>query len=177
MYTLRGNCTFFLDCTFRFVHFKRPVIKIIFQFSIIWLHAKYFSKSYNSFKGYSRHFRYGILTSNISKFSVFSNFVWRSGTARTSIDIYNGLLSHIQPNNGSIFWPFFTTSLLDSGSKSVNCRLTATVNFVAGHASEIGDSLDLVFEFLNFLKVVLEKKWHYKISCNTRRRGIKIEIK
>merc|ERR1712038_1976910 len=94
-------------------------------------------------------------SSNIAKFSVFSNFVWRSGAARTSIDIYNRFLSHIQPNNGSIFRPFFATSLLNGGSKSINGGLTATVNFVAGHASEIRNSFDFVFEFLDFIKVVL----------------------
>ena len=58
-------------------------------------------------------FRSGfVLTSDSSEFSVFANFVGGSSADRVAIDVDNGLLPHVHPNDRSILGPFVTTSLI-----------------------------------------------------------------
>ena len=77
---------------------------------------------------------------DISKFSIFSNFIWRSSTEWLTIDIYTGLLSQIEPDNLAILRINSTTNFLQSLFKSISSGLTTQVDFVARNSSEIRTS-------------------------------------
>ena len=58
-------------------------------------------------------FRSGfVLTSDSSEFSVFADFVGGPSADGVAIDVDNGLLPHVHPNDRSILGPLVATSLI-----------------------------------------------------------------
>ena len=76
------------------------------------------------------------LTCNVTKFSIFTDLVWWPGTNRVSIDINNGLLPHVQPDNGAILGPFVSTGLLNGSREAFLGGLTTAKDLVSRDSPE-----------------------------------------
>ena len=52
-----------------------------------------------------------VLTGDSSEFSVFANFVGGTGADGVAVDVGDGLLPHVHPDDGTILGPLVTASL------------------------------------------------------------------
>ena len=75
------------------------------------------------------------------------------GTDGVAVDVHNGLLPHVDPDDLAILGPPFA-DLLTSLQETLLGGLTTAEDFVAGDATEVGDSFNFVFQLLDFFKVI-----------------------
>ena len=94
------------------------------------------------------------LTCDSSELGVLSDLVWGPGADGVAVDVDNGLLPHVDPDDGAVLGVLFA-HLLDGLDEALLGGLAAAVDLVAGHAPEVGHAVDLVLELLDLLKVVL----------------------
>merc|ERR1719414_1602903 len=92
--------------------------------------------------------------SDSSEFSVFADFVGGPSADGVAIDVDNGLLPHVHPNDRSILGPLVATSFFDGLFKTILGGLTTAEDFVSGHPPEVGDSIEFVGQLLDLFKVV-----------------------
>merc|ERR1712142_1225754 len=95
-----------------------------------------------------------IFSSDIAKLSILSNLVGRSCTHWASIDINNGFLAHIQPDDLSVLGVDGSTDLFQGSLESGNCWLTTAIDLVTRHSSKVWNSINFIWKFLDLLKVV-----------------------
>merc|ERR1712055_353637 len=67
--------------------------------------------------------------------------------------LLDGLLAHVDPNDGSILGVLFT-HLLDALFEALLGRLSTAVDFVARDPSEVGNAIDLVLQLLDLFEMV-----------------------
>ncbi len=94
------------------------------------------------------------LTGDIAELGVFANLVGRPGTNRVAIDVNNGLLPHVQPDDGPILGPFVATGLLDGLDKALLGGLAATKDLVTRNSPEVWHAINLVWQLLDLFKVI-----------------------
>merc|ERR1719414_1794236 len=92
--------------------------------------------------------------SDSSEFSVFADFVGGSSADGVAIDVDNGLLPHVHPNDRSILGPLVATSFFDGLFETILGGLTTAKDFVARHPPEVGNSIEFVGQLLDLFKVV-----------------------
>ena len=77
-----------------------------------------------------------IFTGDIAKFGIFSNLVGGSGADGVSVNVNNGLLPHVHPDNGSILGPFVSAGLLNGSYEAFLGRLTTAKYLVSRDSPE-----------------------------------------
>jgi len=92
-------------------------------------------------------------TGDVAKFGVFTNLVWWTSADWVSVDVDDGLLAHVDPNDGSILGVLFT-HLFDALFEALLGGLSTAVDFVARDPSEVGDAIDLVLQLLDLFEMV-----------------------
>ena len=95
-----------------------------------------------------------ILTCNSTKLSIFANLVGWACANRVTIDVYNGLLPHVKPDQRSIFWPFVSAGLFNGLFKAFASGLSTAKDLVSWDTPEVWYAIDLILKFLDFIKVV-----------------------
>jgi len=110
------------------------------------------------------------IASDVTELSVLTNLVGRAGTDGIAIHIHNRLLAHVEPDNLVGLGIEITTGLIDGILKSSHGRLAAAVDLVSRNSTEVGNSINLLWEFLNFIKVIghggsLPYFWIFSHDC------------
>merc|ERR1719186_808115 len=94
------------------------------------------------------------ISGDIAEFGILSNLVWWPGANGVSIDINNGLLSHVDPDNLSILGVSFSADLVEDIGESLDSGLAAAVHLVSGLSSEVGHSHCFVGKLLDLVKKI-----------------------
>merc|ERR1719273_1415982 len=93
-------------------------------------------------------------TCDIAEFSIFANFVGWPGANWASVNVNDGFLPHVEPNNGSILGPFVSASLINGGFETILSGLSTAENLVSGDPAEVGHSVQFVGQLLDLLEMI-----------------------
>jgi len=90
----------------------------------------------------------------VAQFGVLANFVGGSGANWGAINVNNGFLPHVEPNDWAILGPFVAAGLFNGLFKAFLGGLAAAVDLVARDPAKVGYSLKLVGQFLDLFEMV-----------------------
>lgn len=95
-----------------------------------------------------------VITCNVAQFGIFANLVGGAGANGAAVDVDDGFLPHVEPDDGSILWPFVSASFFNGLDEAFLGGLTAAKDLVARDAAEVGHTVNLVGQLLDLFKVI-----------------------
>lgn len=95
-----------------------------------------------------------IITCHVAQFGIFANLVGWAGANGRAVDVDNGLLPHVEPNNRSILGPFVSASFFNGLDESLLGGLATAKDLVSRNTAEIGHTVNLVGQLLDLFKVI-----------------------
>merc|ERR1712165_27254 len=94
------------------------------------------------------------VASDVAELGVLSDLVRGTSADGVAVHVHDRLLAHVEPDDLVGLGVGFTAGLVDGSLESSDGGLTAAVDLVSGHPAEVGHTIDLFRQFLDFVEMI-----------------------